>query len=145
MLLGGGDLAADLLEGVGMLVFEREVLQFCLYGEEPQAVGQRSVDVERFAGDLILLVGRHRAQRAHIVQAVGHLYEHHAYILRHRKQQLAEILGLGRGLVAEDAARNLGEPLHELGDFLAEILLDILYGVVRILHHVVEQCGADRG
>ena len=55
-------------------VFERQVLKICLYVEESEAVGQRSVEIVRLAGDLHLLVGSHRCQRAHIVQAVGDLY-----------------------------------------------------------------------
>jgi acanthoscurrin-2 len=108
-------------------------------------VSQGSVDIERFAGDFILLVGRHGAESAHVVQSVGHFDEHHAYILAHGQQQLAEILGLGRGLVAEDAARNLCQTLHQLGYLFAEVHLDVLHGVVGVLHYIVEQRRADRG
>ena len=126
-------------------VLQRQILQLALDREQTETIGQRCEQIDRLAGDLHLFVRRHRAERSHVVQPVGDLDQNHAYVVGERKQHLAEILGLGRGLVAEDAARNLGEPLHELGDFLAEILLDILHGVVRILHHSVEQGGADRG
>ncbi len=116
-----------------------------LMANSPRRWARGGVDVERLPGDFVLLVGGHRAEGAHIVEAVGHLDEHHAYILRHRQEELAEVLGLGRRLVAEDAAGDFGEPGHDLGDLLAEVLLDVLDGVVGVLDHVVEQRGADRG
>ena len=74
-------LALDLCVGIGMLVAEAEVLQLGLDGEEPEAVGQRSVEEGGFACDLKLLVGLHRAERAHVVQAVGDLDEDHTGII----------------------------------------------------------------
>ena len=143
--LGGRDLFAYAPECLRMLVLETQVLQFGLYLEQPQTVGQRCVDVERLAGNLVLLVGRHRPQSAHVVQAVGHLYEHHADILRHGQQQFAEILCLCRSLVAEDTARNLSKPFHQLGYLLAEVLLNVLHRIVGVLHHVVQQSGTYGG
>jgi hypothetical protein len=79
------------------------------------------------------------------VQTVGHLDEHDAYVGRHREQQFAEVLGLERGLVAEDAARDLGESLDYVGDLGAEIGLYVLAGELGVLDDVVEQGGAYRG
>ena len=93
-LLAGVNQAADALVLGGMVVFEAEVLKFGLDGIQTQAVGERGIDVERLTGNLVLLVGGHRLQGAHVVQAVGHLDEHDAHVLAHREQQLAEILGL---------------------------------------------------
>lgn len=78
------------------------------------------------------------------MKAVGHLDEHNAYVLAHGEEELAEVLGLHRGLVAEDAARYLCEALHELRYLVAEVLADVVDGVVGVLHHVVEQGGAYR-
>ena len=139
------DLLVDGLVGLGVLILEAQVLELGLDGKQAQAVGQRGVDVECLAGYLVLLVGRHRGQGAHVVQAVGHLDEYHAYVGAHREQQLPEVLGLRRGMGAEDAARYLGEPLHNLGYLLAKLGLDVLDGVVGVLYHVVKQRGAYRG
>ncbi len=84
-----------------MFVFEAEVFQLGLYGEQSQAVCQWGVYVEGFPGDFVLLVGGHRAECAHVVQAVGHLYQHHPDVFRHCKEQFAEIFGLCGSLVAE--------------------------------------------
>ena len=78
------------------------------------------------------------------MQTVGHLYEHNPYVLAHGQEQLAEVLGLGRGLFAEYSAGNLCEAGYDLSYFLAEQALYVLDGVVGVLHHVVEQGGTYR-
>jgi hypothetical protein len=55
------------------------------------------------------------------VKAVGHLDEHHADVLTHSQQQLAEVLGLERGFVAENTARYLGETAHQLCNLGTEL------------------------
>ncbi len=47
---------------------------------------------------------------------------------------------LRRGTVAEDTAGNLCQPVYNLGDFGTEDIFNILYGVVGVFHHVVQQC-----
>ena len=143
-LLGGLDLVGDILIYVGVLVFETQVLKFGLDGEQAESVCQRGVYVECFSGNLIALVGRHRAEGAHIVESVGHLYQHHAYVLAHGQEQFAEVLGLYRRPVAEDAARYLGKSLYQLRYLGAEVLLDVLDGILGVFHHVVEQRRAYR-
>ena len=127
-----------------MLVLEGEVFKLCLDGKQPQAMGQRSIYVQSLAGNLVLLVGGHRAEGTHIVEAVGHLDEHHPYILAHGEQQLAEILGLRRRLVAEYTTGNLGETLHELGYLRAKLTGDVFHRIVGILDHIMEQRRAYR-
>jgi len=67
-----------------VFIFEREVFEFLFDLEETEPVGERRVDVERLAGNLILLLRTHRAEGAHIVEPVGHFYKHYAYVGRHR-------------------------------------------------------------
>ena len=67
-------------------------------------MGQRGVKIKCFACDLELLGGEHRAERAHVVQAVGYFDENHADVIAHREQQFAEILRLRGGLLAKYAA-----------------------------------------
>ena len=124
---------------LGMLEAERKVLEFRFYLVESQAIGQRCIDVERFAGNLVLLVGGLRSQRAHIVQTVADLYEDDADVLAHGEQQLLEVLGLRRCLLTEDATRNLGQSVDNLRNLRTKDVGDILHGVVGVFHHVVEQ------
>ena len=79
------------------------------------------------------------------MQAVGHLDEDDADVLAHRQQQLAEVLGLGRGVVAEDAAGDFGEARDNLRHLVAEVGADVLDGVLGVLHHVVQQRRHNRG
>ena len=69
-----------------MFVLETEVLEFCLYLVQSQSVCQRSVDIQCFASNLILLVGRLRLQCAHVVQTVAYLDKDDADIFAHRQQ-----------------------------------------------------------
>ena len=92
--LADGQLLLDAGVGLGVLVLEAQVLKLGLDGKQAQTVSQRCVDIEGLAGNLVLLLRWHRLQRAHVVQAVGHLDQHHADVVAHRQQQLAEVLGL---------------------------------------------------
>ena len=55
--LGGGELLLDDVVFVGMLVLEAEILQLRLDLVQSEAVGQRCIDIQCLAGDLVLLVG----------------------------------------------------------------------------------------
>ena len=74
-------LALDLCIGLRVLVAEAEVFQFSLDGEKSEAVSQRCVEEGGLTCDLKLLVGLHRAERAHVVQAVGDLDEDYTGII----------------------------------------------------------------
>ena len=143
-LFGLGNFLFYLVVGIGVLIFEGEVLELGFDGKQSQAVGQRGVDVEGFTGNLVLLAGEHGAEGAHVVQAVGHLDEDDPNVFRHGEQQPAEILGLGRGLVAKDTARDFGESIDYRGYLFAKMILDILDGVFGIFDHVVQQGGTYR-
>ena len=138
-------LLVDLLVDFGVLIFETEVFELGLDCKKPQAMGKRCIYVERFAGNLILLAGQHRAECAHIVKAVGHLDEDNANVVVHRQQELAEVLGLCRSTVTEDSTRNLGETIYYLCYLLAKLRLNVLNRVVGILNHIVKQRGTYRG
>jgi hypothetical protein len=87
----------DALAGLGVEFREGEILQLGLDVLHPDPLGQRGVDLHRLGGDPpALLRALDEAQRAHVVQAVGELHQQHADVVRHREQQLAEVLGLGR-------------------------------------------------
>ena len=126
-----------------MLILEAQVFQFRLDGEKPQTVCQRSIEVKRFTGYLELLCGQHRTQRTHVMETVGYLDQDHPDIVTHRQQQLTEIFRLCRGLLTEDTTGNLRQAIHDLGDLLAEHILNILNRVFGIFHHIVQQGRTD--
>ena len=92
---------------------------------------------------LVLFLFRLRAQRAHVVQAVGYLYQHYADVVRYRQQQLPEVLCLLARMLSEHTTGNLRQPRHDHRYLLPEQVLNILHRVVRIFHHIVQQRTAD--
>ena len=138
-----GQLFDDLLVFFRMFIPEAQVFEFFLDFVKPEPVGQRGVNIERFARNLILFVGRLRTEGAHVVQAVGNLDEDDADVIAHGEQELFERLRLGGSLVAEDAARNLGQPVNNLRDFRAEDVGDVFHRVVGVFHHIVQERGAN--
>ena len=91
-----------------MLIAETQVLELGFNLIQPQAIGQRCIDVERLACNLILFVGRLRSQCAHVVQAIADFYEDDADVIAHREQQFFEVFGLCRGFVSKNAATDFG-------------------------------------
>ena len=77
------------------------------------------------------------------MQTVANLDEDDADVIAHGKQQLLEVLGLSRGVVAEDAATDLGQSVDDLRNLRTEDILYVLGGVVGILDDIMEECGAD--
>ena len=85
---------------------------------------------------------------AAVVQAVCKLDEHHTNIVVERQQYPLEILGLyafGGGdrpalaVFIIQHRLDLGKAIHEQGDMVPEEIADIVDGIVRIFHHIVQQ------
>ena len=79
------------------------------------------------------------------MQTVANLDKDDANVVAHGKQQLLEVLCLGRGLFSEDTAADLGQSVHNLRYLRAKDVLDVLCGVVGVFHHVVQQGSTDTG
>ena len=133
---------------------ESQVVQLPLELPDAQAMGQRRVDVQGFLGDAPPLVFGERVQRAHVVQPVREFDEHHADVLGHGHQHLAQAFGVqifrGRSAVGFRAgravvhARQLGNAVHQPGHVRAEAGLQFGYFDAAVLQHIVEQ-GCDDG
>ena len=109
-------------------------------------MGQRGVDVARFGGDLKLLVAGHGAQGTHIVQAVGHLDEHHSHVFHQGTDDLLEILRLRAfDVVGVVAAVQFGEAVHDLGHPLTKLLVDVFQRYRGIFNYVVQQGAHNSG
>ena len=77
-------------------VAKGKILELGFELPDTQAVGQRRINLERLQGNPLLLFGPHHIERAHVVQAVAELDEHHADVIDHRQEHLAQVLGLMR-------------------------------------------------
>ena len=73
------------------------------------------------------------------MQAVTNLDEDDTDVVAHREQQLLEVLGLCRCLLAEDAAADFRQSIDYLSHLGTEDVLDILGSIVGILNNVVQQ------
>ena len=115
------DEVVELGEALRVQRGEGQVLELLLHLLHAEAVGQRGVDVERLLGDALLLLGRHRRDRAHVVQPVGELDEQHPQVGGHRHQHLAHRGGLlGLAGVELDAVE-LGDAVDDGRDLGAEV------------------------
>ena len=106
---------------------------------------QRRVDLERLAGRLQLLLLAERRDRAHVVQAVGQLDQHHPQVLGHGDDHLAVVLDLGLLAAREADPGQLGDPVHQQRHLVAEAHAHVVELGVGVLDHVVQECGGDRG
>ena len=148
VLLTLGALLADLLHQVlisgGVNIAQGEILQLLLDGVHAQAMGQRCVDVQRFAGDGHLALRLLELHGAHVVEAVRQLDEHHADVLGHGHDHLAQGFSLGLFLVGEIQLIKLGHAVHQPGYLVAKLLAQGIQGdIFAILHRIVEQARRD--
>ena len=82
-------------------------------------------------------------QRAHVVQAVGQLDEHHADVIHHGQHHLAQVFGLLLFVGGEIDFADLGDAFDDVGHLLAEFLADVDDGDGGIFDGVVQQAGGD--
>ena len=157
------DLARDAVDGAAMLQLQRlqppldggaggrvQMLErqlFQLGGDRMDAdrPAQRRIDLQRLAADPLALLGLHMLQRPHVVQTVGQLHQQDADVLGDGEDEFAQVLGLARVLGLELQPRQLGDPLDQRGDLLAEAFGDVVAGGRGVLNHVVQQGGDDGG
>ena len=139
----GVDLVGELLVGEGVGVAEGEVFQLAAEFAHAEAVGERGIDVEGFASDLLALLGREVLERTHVVEAVGELDDDDADVYDHGEEHLADVLGLVIFAVGEFDFVELGDALDDVGDLIAEELFDLLAGDVGVFDRVVEKSGSD--
>ena len=88
---------------------------------------------------------RHRADRPHVVQAVGELDQDDPDVAGHRDHHLPVVLRLAVVAALEGDAGQLRDAVDELGDLLAELLAHLVERRARVLDRVVQQRGAQRG
>ena len=139
-------LARHILIALGIDIAQRQILQLGLDGVYAQAVCQRRVNIQRFAGDGHLALDRLKLERAHIVQPVGQLDQHHADIAAHGQDHLAQRFGLALLAVGKIQLAQLGHAVHQHGHLLAKLLTDhIQRHVLAVLHRIVQKARGDGG
>ncbi len=143
LLLAHVQLLFDIGVGDGVQVLDGDVLQFLLHPPDAQPVGQGGVDLHRLQRLHPALFVGEGSKGAGVVQPVGQLDDDDPDILGHGQQHLADVLRLLPLPGGKGDAPQLGDPVHQEGDLLAELLFDLVQGDVGVLHHVVEEGGND--
>ena len=165
-----GQLFGDLFVFLRVDVTKGQVFEFPLDLPDTQAIGERRKNVERFLRDALAFVLGHVAEGTHVVQAVCQLDEHHAHIVAHGEEGLAQGLGNHVGaaarldrfhyldgfvrfavtilgvLVAAGNARQvgqLGDAVHQDGDGVAKIAAQVFEGDGSILNCVMQKSRRD--
>ena len=137
--------ARDRGEGVRLQLPECQRLHLGHHLVHADALGQRSVNIHRLARDPSTLVLRRDViERAHIVQPVGELHQQHPDVVGKREQELAEVLGRALVFRLRFDLAELGDPIDQPRDVLAEELFDLLRSRQRVLDRIVKDRGRDR-
>ena len=121
---------------------ERQILKLGLDVIETQTVGQRSVEIVGLAGYLHLLFRLHGLKGSHVVEPVGQFYQNGPDVILHRVEQLTVIVQLLGQLVI--LGRLLGYDPDQECHVIAETRLDVIDGIIGVLHHVMQEAGYDR-
>ena len=75
--------------GFGVQILERQIFQLPLDLPDAETVRQGREDLKCFLSDFLLPMLRHRAQRPHVMEAIGELDHHDPQVFRHRQKDLA--------------------------------------------------------
>ena len=133
-----------LLVTAGIEKAKAQVFQLAANLAHAQPVRDGRVNLQRLFRDLALPVGIEMFQRAHVVQPVRELDQHHTNVVDHRQHHLAQIFRLllfARGKVN---FADLGDALYDVRDLLAKFLANVNDGHRRIFHGIVQQPGRHR-
>ena len=122
----------------GIKVFESQVFEFGLDKIHTEPIGDWRVNVQRLARNAPPRVRVHRTHRTHVVQAICELDEDHAQVTRHGQHQFTEAFRIGFNTRAELHLVQLGDTVHEFGNFIAELLGDLLLGQRRVFQRVMQ-------
>ena len=79
------------------------------------------------------------------MQTVGELHHHHANIVDHGEQHLADVFGLAIFRSEQIELADFGDAFDQAGNIRAELLRNFLDGLFGVFDDVVEDRGAERG
>ena len=148
----------NLLIRNGIEIADCKVLKLLLERSDTESVSDGRINFKRFARFEAALFLGHKAQCAHIMDAVGKLYDNDPYIAAHCKEHFADILALlllhehkpfflGCVVIAVGFVcgylTELCDSVNELLNGFAEFFTYLLVGNGCILNNVMKQRGAD--
>ena len=137
-----GDLDGQFSIGLRVQVSKTQVLELLLDLGHTQAMSQRGINLEGFLGNEVAFGLGQRVQGSHVVEAVSQFDHDYTDILRHSQEHLPKALGLAILSGGKRELRQLGYPVHQVGDLVPESRPDLPHGGLGILDGIVEEaCG----
>ena len=140
----GVQIVHQIVVAIGVEVLQGIVLQLPLDLLHAQTVRQRREDVHRLSGLGKLLCRGLILHCALVVQSVADFNQHHADVLGHCHEHLAQILHLLLLHRGEFHTGQLGDALNQLGHGVAEEMSDVVKVRGGVLNAVVEQGAENR-
>ncbi|MNN73661.1 hypothetical protein D3C81_1897950 [compost metagenome] len=107
-------------------VSQGDIFHFPFDGRNPQTVGNRAENLQRFVGDSTLTLLRLVFERSHIVQSVRQFNDDHPNVLCHGDEHFAVVLVLLLLFGLEFNPLQLRQPVDEQSTIAAEMLLYLL-------------------
>jgi len=92
----------------------------------------------------LLLLGRKKTERAHVVQPVRKLHHNDANVVDHGEEHFADILSLPRLGSEQIQAADFRDAFDQAGDVRTKPLHDSRRGNAGVFHYIVQQGGAKR-
>ena len=120
-----------------------QVFEFAANLAHAEAVRDGCVDVQRFARNLLLPLGRKMLERAHVMQTIGQLDEDDANVVHHGEHHFAQVFGLLLFLGGEVDFADFGDALDDVRDLLAEFLANVDDRHRGVFDGVMQQAGGD--
>jgi hypothetical protein len=102
-------------------------------------MGDGGIDIHRLLRNPVTLFLVEVLEGPHVVQAISQFDEHHAHIVNHGEQHLADILRLLFFPRHIADMRNLGQAFDQVGDFFAKVITDRIGVGQGVFDDVVEQ------
>src|ERR1700675_1507687 len=118
----GGNFLLDVEEGFGLEIAEGEFFELAANQAHAQAVGDRSINIERLAGNALLALGIEEFERAHIVEPVRELDHDDANVIDHGEEHLADVFSLASLGSEEIQAADFCGAFDEARDVHAEVI-----------------------
>ena len=84
-------------------------------------------------------------ERAHVVQAIGQLDEHHTNIVGHREQHLAEVLRLLFLVAFKRDLADLRDAVDQMDHVLSKLFLKFFCGRHGVFQRIVQERGNNGG
>ena len=144
-LLLGGNFFLQLEKCFRLEITEGQIFELAANQAHAQAVGDGRVDIQRLAGDALLALAVEISEGAHVMQAIGELHHHHANVVDHGQQHLADVFGLARLGRQQVEPADLGDAFHQPRHVGPELLGNLFQGDFGVFDYVVKQRGAQRG